>query len=121
MYANGTVGRKPGAESVNGNGAVNSNMFPFQTRFFRITSVEHSQEFWRVQVECRNPLVLITGMRPTKPLNVIAKRATAVTPVDLGIEDRCKLEMFITIDNFDGTRQRLFAAWERIRKVRFKC
>jgi hypothetical protein len=60
-------------------------------------------------------------MRPTKPLNVIAKRATAVTPVDLGIEDHRKLEMFITINDFDGTRRRLFASWERIRKMRFKC
>jgi hypothetical protein len=82
--------------------------------------MECSQEFRRVQVKCRNPLVLITNMRPTKPLNVVMKRAMAVTPVDLGIKDSCKFEMFIAVNDFDGTRWRLFVALERIRKMQFK-
>jgi hypothetical protein len=41
-------------------------------------------------------------------------------PVNLGIEDSHKFKVFIAINDFDGTRQRLFAAWERVRKVRFK-
>jgi hypothetical protein len=81
--------------------------------------MECSQEFWHVQVKCRNLLVLITDMRPTKPLNVVTKRAMAVTPVDLGIEDSCKFKMFITVNDFDGTRWRLFVALEWIRKMQF--
>jgi hypothetical protein len=82
--------------------------------------VEHSQEFWCIQVESRDPLVLITGIRPAKPLNVVAKRAMMVAPVNLGVEDSHKFEMFFTINDFDGTRQRFFTAWEWIRKMRFK-
>jgi hypothetical protein len=83
-------------------------------------SMESSQEFWRVQVKCGNPLVLVTGIRPAEPLNVVTKRAMMVTPVDLGIEDSRKFRMFIAINNFDGTRRRWFAAWEQIRKMQFK-
>jgi hypothetical protein len=43
-----------------------------------------------------------------------------VTPVDLGVKDRCKFEMFISVNDFNGTRQRLFAAWEWVRKIQFK-
>jgi hypothetical protein len=85
-------------------------MFPFRSGFIGIASMECSQEFWCVQVECRNPLVLITGMRPIKPLNVVTKRAMAVTPADLGIEDSRKFKMFIAVNDFDGTRWRLFVA-----------
>jgi hypothetical protein len=92
-------------------------MFPFRTRFIQIASMECSQEFWHIQVECRDPLVLITSMRPAKPLNVITKRATAVTPVDLGIEDSCKFEMFVAVNDFNGTRQMLFMAWEQIQEM----
>jgi hypothetical protein len=100
--------------------AVSSNLFPFWPGFIWIMSMECSQEFWCVQVESENPLILITGIRPAKPLNIVTKRATAVTPVNLGVEDSCKSEMFITINDFDGTRQRLFAAWELVQKMQFK-
>jgi hypothetical protein len=38
------------------------------------------------------------------------ERATSVTPVDLGVEDRRKFEMFVSVYDFDGARWRLFRA-----------
>jgi hypothetical protein len=69
----------------------------------------------------QNPLILVSGIGPPKPLNVITERATSVAPVNLGVKDRPKFEMFASVNDFDGARQRLFAAWKRVRKVRFKC
>ncbi len=87
-----------------------------QTGLVRKTSVEVIDVFGRVNVVRTNPTELFIGIFITEPLDKVPE-FRPVTPVELRVNNLFDLEVFVTIDDFHGSRRRFLTTGEWVRKM----